>query len=203
MTDEAERQILEQAHDGDPDAFTVLVERYTARIYGTCFNLLGNRQDTEDCVQDTFIKAYRSIHNYNRLSSFYTWLYRIAINACLDFRRKKQKLSTFSLDEAMETEDSQVFMQVPDLSPLPDELVETAETREIVRQEINQLPDYLREILVLRDLEGLSYQELAQILHLTEGTVKSRLSRARQQLMDRIRRREQLPAPSRLKDKSE
>jgi RNA polymerase sigma-70 factor, ECF subfamily len=203
VIEEPEHDKLEEARAGDPDAFAVLVEKYSARIYGTCFRILGNRQDAEDCAQDTFIKAFRAFREYNGLSSFYTWIYRIAVNTCLDYRRKSRKTIVYSLDEAFDTEDSQVYLQIADNAPLPDELAESAETSRLVHQEISHLPEYLRDILVLRDLEGLSYHELAQILHLSEGTVKSRLSRARSQLMNKIRQREQSAHRPRLTDKPE
>lgn len=201
MHENSEQQALAQARRGDPEAFATLVELYSARIFSACFGYLGNRQDAEDCVQETFIKAYRGMGDYNNLSSFYTWIYRIAINTCLDFRRRNKHKPVLSIDEALETEDSQVFQQVPDRGPLPDELAESAEMTRLVRQEIAGLPSYLREIIVLRDLEGLSYHELSEILHLSEGTVKSRLSRARRHLMERIKIREQSAAGPRLTDK--
>jgi len=191
VIEEPERQLLERARTGDPDAFSILVERYSGRLFGSCFNFLGNRQDAEDCVQDTFIKAFRAIGEFNFMASFYTWIYRIAINTCLDFRRKNRKHMALSLDMAVETEDSQVFCQIADQGPLPDERLESAELQRIIREEINRLPDLLKNILVMRDLDGLSYHELAEILQLSEGTVKSRLSRARHQLMEQVRLREQ------------
>lgn len=203
VTEDLERLQLERARSGDPDAFSYLVERYLPRIYGACFGFLGNRQDAEDCAQETFIKAFRAIGDYNFLASFYTWLYRIAVNTCLDYRRKTSRLPAFSLDEALETDDSQVFWQIADETPLPDELAESAEMRQMIHAEIKHLPEYLREILVLRDIEGFSYHELANLLRISEGTVKSRLSRARHQLMLGIQKREQTLIKRRLIDKSE
>jgi RNA polymerase sigma-70 factor (ECF subfamily) len=203
VTDEPDKDTLESACQGDPEAFSVLVERYSARIYGTCFNYLGNRQDAEDCVQETFVKAFRCMAEYRFRSSIYTWLYRIAVNTCLDFKRKNNRAIVYSLDEALETEDSQVFSQIPDTAPLPDEQVEEKETRAMIREEIDRLPGYLREILIMRDLEGLSYHELASLLQLTEGTVKSRLSRARCLLTERVAMREQTGGRSRLTAKEE
>jgi RNA polymerase sigma-70 factor (ECF subfamily) len=205
---DAERNQLERARQGDADAFAELVERYSSRIYGACFGFLGNRQDAEDCVQDTFIKAWRALGDYNFLASFYTWLYRIAVNTCLDYRRRNQRVHVYSLDEALDTEDSQVFLQVADEAPLPDELAESAELRRLIREEIDRLPPQMRSILVLRDLQDVTYHDLAQILEISEGTVKSRLSRARQMLMKRVARREtqaleQSTARRRLKDKHE
>jgi RNA polymerase sigma-70 factor, ECF subfamily len=200
--EEAERAALAQARKGDPEAFAMLVECYSPRLFNVCFTYLANRQDAEDCVQETLIKAYRGLADYSGRSTFYTWVYRIAINTCLDYRRKNKRNPSLSLDEAIETDDSQVFQQVPDRRPLPDELAETAELTRLIRQEIANLPDYLKDIIILRDLEGLSYQELSDILHLSEGTVKSRLSRARRQLMELIRKREQSASLSRLTSKS-
>ena len=165
--------------------------------------LFRSRQDAEDCAQETFVKAFRGIADYQFLSSFYTWIYRIAANTCMDFRRRQSKHATVSLDEAMETDDSQVFWQVPDRGPLPDELAIQAETRQLIREGIAQLPDFLREIIVLRDLEGLSYHELASLLNLSEGTVKSRLSRARNQLMLLLSQQEQSDEKRRLKNQKD
>ena len=203
MTEDPERLQLEHARNGDLEAFSALVERYSARVYGVCFSYLGNRQDAEDCAQETFVKAFRGIADYQFLSSFYTWIYRIAANTCMDFRRRQSKHATVSLDEAMETDDSQVFWQVPDRGPLPDELAIQAETRQLIREGIAQLPDFLREIIVLRDLEGLSYHELASLLNLSEGTVKSRLSRARNQLMLLLSQQEQSDEKRRLKNQKD
>lgn len=199
MTEDPERLQLELARNGDLDAFSVLVERYSARVYGVCYSYLGNRQDAEDTAQETFVKAFKAMRSYQFLSSFYTWIYRIAANTCMDFRRRSSKLSAVSLDEAMETDDSQVFWQIPDQGPLPDELAIQAETRQLIREGITKLPDFLQEIIILRDLEGLSYHELADLLNLSEGTVKSRLSRARYQLMLLLTRQEQRDDGQRLK----
>ena len=203
VTEDPERLQLENARNGDLDAFSALVERYSARVYGVCFSYLGNRQDAEDCAQETFVKAFRAMGDYQFLSSFYTWIYRIAANTCMDFRRRQNKHATVSLDEAMETDDSQVFWQVPDRGPLPDELAIQAETRSMIREGISRLPDFLREIIVLRDLEGLSYRELATLLNLSEGTVKSRLSRARNQLMLLLSQKEQSDDNRRLKNQKD
>ena len=107
----------------------------------------------------------------------------------------------FSLDEGLETNDGQLYQQIPDHSPLPDEIAESNETAILVREEIACLPTYLRDILILRDLENYTYQELAIFLNLSEGTVKSRLSRARKQLMNRLLKREQKLTAMRLTDK--
>ncbi len=200
MADEQETNLLKKAAAGDPDAFSSLMSQYAGRIYGLCFSLLNNRQDAEDCTQDAFIKAFRSIRQYQFKSSFYTWLYRIAVNTCLDLLRHQQHPPVLSLDEAREGEDHDLPLQVADPGPLPDETAISHELGDIIRQEIACLPDYLQETLVLRDIEGFAYHEIAQMLHISEGTVKSRLFRARSQLMQAIRSREQTVPAARQKD---
>ena len=174
VTEDPERLQLENARNGDLDAFSALVERYSARVYGVCFSYLGNRQDAEDCAQETFVKAFRAMADYQFLSSFYTWIYRIAANTCMDFRRRQNKHATVSLDEAMETDDSQVFWQVPDRGPLPDELAIQAETRSMIREGIARLPDFLREIIVLRDLEKLLLEWRCCSIHPKHGQLSFR-----------------------------
>lgn len=191
VNDVKESHLVKQAQNGDEDAFSLLVERYATRLYGVCFHLLGNREDAEDCVQESFIKIYRSLTGYRFRSSFYTWAYRISVNVCLDYRRKNNRGKTVSLDEGPETSSGQLFYQVADELPLPDQLLERSELTELIREELSLLPAYLRDIVILRDLEGLSYAELAGLLKISEGTVKSRLFRGRKQLMERIRYREQ------------
>lgn len=198
MQASGEKQLLKKAVGGDQAAFGELVELYTPRIYSVCFGFLGHRQDAEDCTQETFIKAYRAISRFSFRASFYTWIYRIAINACHDYRRRHHKVTVQSLDREMELDDSSVPFQLADDQPGPLDLAELEETRRMVREAIATLPNYLAEILIMRDLQQMSYQELSDIFDLKAGTVKSRLARARQQLMLELRRREQDAAGQRL-----
>lgn len=199
---EEERLNVKKAQSGDDDAFANLVLLFGGRIFSACCSYLGNRHDAEDCVQETFIKAYRAIGEFNFKASFYTWLYRIAMNTCIDYRRRSARRKTLSIDEVIETEDSQLTLQFADDAPLPSEEAERAELTRMIREEIEALPPLMRQIIVLRDLEGLSYRELADLLDLSEGTVKSRLSRARQQLMQRVGKRESGTIPFRSSSKS-
>ncbi len=199
MSDVSENTLIKQASQGDDEAFASLVELYSSRIYSVCFSFLGNRQDAEDCAQEAFIKAYKAISKFNFKASFYTWIYRIAVNSCHDYRRKYQKVVIHSLDQDLETEDSSVSMQIADDNPLPDEIALANETKELIHQEIQALPEYLGQILILRDIEELSYQELADVLNLNLGTVKSRLARARKQLMEQLKEREQNAVKTRQK----
>ena len=176
-----EKEWIEQAMKGDGDAFGLLVQSHMARIFNVCLGLLGNRDDAEDCTQETFLKAYRSLSLYQGRSSFYTWIYRIAVNVCHDLQRSKKSHPTTSIDQ--ENEEGDCFIQLPDKSPLPDEQAINHELGRTLLYQISQLKPAMREVLILRDLQGLSYEEIAARLGLSEGTVKSRLFRARNQVM--------------------
>jgi len=191
LPDTLEADLLRRAAAGDTDAFAVLVDRYAARIYGVCFSVLGNHADAQDCVQETFLKAFRTMNRFQFASSFYTWLYRIALNNCYDLLRHNQRHLAQSLDEPVQTPDGEQAFQLADDQPLPDVQVESLETVALVRRALSMLPEHLQRIIVLRDLEGLPYDRIAEIEHLREGTVKSRLFRARIQLADRLRQLEQ------------
>lgn len=191
MPDTQEADLLRRAAAGDTDAFAVLVDRNAARIYGVCFSILGNHADAQDCVQEAFLKAFRTMSRFQFASSFYTWLYRIAVNSCYDLLRHNQRHPAQSLDESVQTPDGEQTIQLADHQPLPDDQVESQETVALVRRALALLPEHLQRIVVLRDLEGLPYEKIAEIEHLREGTVKSRLFRARIQLADRLRELEQ------------
>lgn len=190
MPESPDADILRRAAAGDADAFSVLVDLYAGRIYGVCFSILGNQADAQDCVQESFFKAFRMMHRFQFASSFYTWLYRIAANSCYDLLRKNQRHATRSLDEPVESPEGDQYLQVPDNQPLPDAVLESKETVRVVREELARLPEHLKRMIVLRDLEGLSYEQIAELENLREGTVKSRLFRARLQLAERLQQRE-------------
>ncbi len=181
MAEVTESELLVQARLGDPGAFDELVTLYLPRIYRLCFSLTQQQQDAEDCTQDCFLKAYRSIHTFHGQSAFYTWLYRIARNVCHDFYRARSGKETVSLDQTF-GEDEQP-LPVRDEGLLPDDLAISHELGDQLSSLINALPEPMREVLLLRDLEGYSYDEIARIVNVSEGTVKSRLFRARAQVM--------------------
>ena len=191
MPEPPDADILRKAASGDASAFAPLVDQYSGRLYSVCFNILGNQADAQDSVQETFLKAFRTMHRFQFASTFYTWLYRIAINNCYDLLRRSKLHAARSLDESIESQNGEQFLQLPDDRPLPDEILECKETIQAVREELSQLPEPLQRIILLRDIEGLSYGEIAKLEYLREGTVKSRLFRARIQLAERLKVREQ------------
>ncbi|MCE5323479.1 sigma-70 family RNA polymerase sigma factor [bacterium] len=178
LTDQA---VVERVLGGEMDAFSILVDRYQDRIYSAVLNYVANREDAVDITQDTFVKAYSKLTTFNSGSAFYTWLYRIAVNAAIDFIRKRKSRPADSLDDDKYTEVG--FEPVShDMSTDPERVIVRSEQVHMLRNAISKLSDKLKMALVLYDIEGLSQEEVAQILNVPVGTVKSRVSRARTEL---------------------
>lgn len=173
---------LEALRNGDRNEFARLVQRYDAYIYRLALRILGNQQDAEDVLQETFIKALKHIHEFDGRSSLSTWLYRIATNEALMILRK-EKGNTFSLDIPDEQgNEEQEPLQIVDWCCLPEETLMSTEAKAYLEKAIASLPPSLRVVVVLRDLQGLSTRETSEALNLSEMAVKTRLSRARLQL---------------------
>ncbi len=173
---------IEALRRGDRAEFARLVEHYDAYIYRLALRILGNPQDAEDVLQETFIKAFKHLRTFDGRSSLSTWLYRIATNEALMLLRK-QKGVIVSLDEPNPNgEEDQEPLQIVDWCCLPEETLMNTETKKLLEQAIIKLSPALRMVVVLRDLQGLSTRETSQILKISEEAVKTRLSRARLQL---------------------
>ena len=136
-------------------------------------------QDAEDCAQEAFIKAFRNISKYDGSASFFTWIYRIAVNSCYDLKRKDKRNFTISIDEPFDMNDGNLFTQLIDERADPEESMINKFSDERVHQLIDSLPEAYSRILRLRDIQGLTYKDIAAIEEINEGTVKSRLARAR------------------------
>ncbi len=176
-----DQTIVERVLKGDTQSYSVLVDRYQDRIYSAVVNYVANREDAIDITQEVFVKAYSKLNTFNAGSAFYTWIYRIAVNAAIDFIRKRKSRQTDSLDDDKYTQTG--FEPVSkDMSTDPERVVVRGEQVHMLRKAISQLSDKLRSALVLHDVEGLSQDEVAQILKVPVGTVKSRVSRARTEL---------------------
>lgn len=181
MTREEELAVIRRVQQGDVDAFETLVTAYEKNVYNLALRMTGNREDAQDMAQEAFIKAYNSLPGFRGDSKFSVWLYRIVSNVCLDFLRRQKRRPASSLsvedDEGEETQ-----LDVADVSQSPEVLLEQKLTREAVRRGLDQLPEEQRQILLLREIQGLSYEEIGQTLGLEAGTVKSRIFRARKRL---------------------
>lgn len=173
---------LEALRNGDRAEFARLVEQYDAFIYRLALRIVGNPQDAEDVLQETFIKALKHLSEFDGRSSLSTWLYRIATNEALMILRK-DKGTTVSLDEPDDnSDDEQEPLEVVDWCCLPEETLMSAEAKEYLDKAISELPATLRVVVVLRDIQGLSTRETSEVLNISEMAVKTRLSRARLQL---------------------
>lgn len=181
MTREQEAAIVRKVLGGDANAFETLVLEYEKNVYNIALRMTGNSEDAADMTQEAFIKAYNSLQSFRGDSKFSVWLYRIVSNVCLDFLRSKNRRPTVSLSvEDDDGEDAQ--LDVADESQSPELLLDRKLTRESVRRGLDSLPPDYRQILLLREIQGLSYDEIAQALSLEVGTVKSRIFRARKRL---------------------
>jgi len=177
---------LELLRKGDKSEFAQMVEIHSAVVYRLALKMLGVEQDAEDVLQETFIKAYKALPNFDGRSSLSTWLYRIASNeALMILRKRKGKVAPLSIDEPLEMAEGEMEpLQIVDWCCMPEEELMSAETRQYLNQAVEMLPHSLRTVFLLRDIEGLSTRETAEVLELSETAVKTRLSRARLRLRE-------------------
>ena len=179
-----EKALVQRAIDGDSAAFGTLVERYQQQVFNLALRMVGSRADAEDLAQEAFIRAWRALPSFHQSAQFSTWLYRLTSNICIDFLRSQKRKKTVSLTMLQDDEDKQ--WDLPDGAPLPEQRMIDREEREALGRAFQALdPDY-RQVLTLRIVNGCSYQEIGEILKLPEGTVKSRISRARDQLRKKM-----------------
>ena len=181
-------EAIRRVRAGENDAFGVLVDRYGARIERLVRGFIRNEEDVRDVVQDSFLKAFSRIDRFDGRSAFYTWLYRIAANTSMDHNKKvRRRPSPLSLGPAGEDGDGdRRTVDPPSPGPSPVQGASRAELRERIDAALETMPGLYREVLVLRELEGLSYDDIARALRVNRGTVESRLFRARERLRDRL-----------------
>jgi RNA polymerase sigma-70 factor (ECF subfamily) len=184
-----EADLVQNLQAGEPAAFRRLVQLNSANVYNVALKLLGDEQEAEDVLQETFLSAFQAIDRFEGRSQLSSWLYRIASNASLMRLRKRKGMTTFSLDQPMgdaEQDDGRESPHLVDWSTVPDDQLLTAEAREEMDLAIAELPESLRSAFVLRDIQGLSGAETAEVLGISVQAVKNRLHRARLRLRDRL-----------------
>lgn len=187
MTDDEDADAVLRCQRGDADAFEVLVERHQKRMLNVAYRMLGDYDEACDVVQEAFLAAWRAIRSFRREAKFSTWLYGIVVNHARNRLKKVQALSrreTASIDDPLEPDAGRLRKDVPDCGDRADERLEKKEIEARVQHCIGTLETEFREVLVLRDIQGFSYEEIGGMLKLPEGTVKSRLFRARAVLKD-------------------
>ena len=174
-----EQELVARARRGDESAFEALVPENEKRIYNLCRRLTGNQEDAAELTQEAFLNAWRGLGRFQGESSFSTWLYRLATNACIDFLRKEKRRQSLSMTVSLDDEEEARQVELPDERYAPEGALERAEARRAVAEGLERLTLEHRQVLVMREIHGLSYAEIGQVLGLEEGTVKSRIARAR------------------------
>jgi RNA polymerase sigma-70 factor, ECF subfamily len=182
-----DQQLVERVQRGDKAAFDLLVVKYQRKIFRLLSRLIRDSAEIEDVAQEAFVKAYRALPNFRGDSAFYTWLYRIAINTAKNYLVSQGRRAPTSTEA--DVEDAETFDDGDHLRDLntPDSMLLTKEVAEAVNRAIEQLPEDLRTAIVLRELEGLSYEEIAESMQCPIGTVRSRIFRAREAIAEELR----------------
>jgi RNA polymerase sigma-70 factor, ECF subfamily len=182
-----DQQLVERVQRGDKAAFDLLVVKYQRKIFRLLSRLIRDSAEVEDVAQEAFVKAYRALPNFRGESAFYTWLYRIAINTAKNYLVSQGRRAPTSTEA--DVEDAETFDDGDHLRDLntPDSMLLTKEVAEAVNRAIDQLPEDLRTAIVLRELEGLSYEEIAESMQCPIGTVRSRIFRAREAIAEELR----------------
>ena len=180
-----DREIISAIREGDTGAFRLLVEKYETRVYHHCLRIVGDREESTDLTQEVFLKVFRNIHKYEHAYAFYTWLYKITVNCCIDYlrnaKRKIKKVPLAQLDH-WDQSDSGRDQEIPDETFCPESELLNMELRGILNNAVSRLSENLRSTIILKEIEGFSYAEIAAISNCSIGTVKSRMHRAREEL---------------------
>jgi RNA polymerase sigma-70 factor, ECF subfamily len=186
LADAPEMSLVHATQDGDLAAFEELIRRYDRKVFRIAHHITQNRQDAEDVVQNTFLKAFRGLPQFEEKSRFSTWLIRIAVNESLVGVRQRRGLRVVPFDEIHEREPATPPLEIPDWNPNPEQMYSQSELRDILVKALQRLPLIYRAVFLLRDVEGFSTEETAQALNITDSAVKTRLLRARLKLRDRL-----------------
>jgi len=173
----SEKELIIKAKEGSNEAFEEIIKMYQQKVCNTIFFMIKNENAVEDLAQEVFIKVYKNIAKFNEASSLYTWIYRITMNTCIDYIKKEKKI--IYMNTYLETEDGNVEKQFEDETQRVDAIVENKIKRESLLKAIKSLPAEQRALIILRDINQFKYMEIAEMLNLNLGTVKSKISRAR------------------------
>ena len=184
LGEQSDIDVLAEVSAGDIDAYGKIVRRYQGRLYNFVFRFVSDRETAEDIVQETFVRAFRKREEYRAIANFSTWLFTIAGNLAKSELRRRKRWRLFSLHR---DDDSDTGMELPDESMRPDKVAESSLVDVQIQDAIASLPDNYRQVILLRDVEGMSYQEISEIVRCPVGTVKSRVNRARLKLQQKLK----------------
>ena len=179
--------LLRRACKGDVQAFEELMQSHESRIYAIALRMMGNREDAQDCAQEAMVRIYRAMGSFKGQSALATWIYRITMNTCLDELRRRTARKVTSLDSLVDNGWSPT-----DTGDTPEEHGLRVEKQNALNQAIQSLPDDMRAAIILRDVKGYSYDEIASILDANVGTIKSRISRGREKLREILSKQSEL-----------
>lgn len=174
-------ELIRKAANADREAFGQLVEQHQTQVYNLCLRMVGSREDAADLAQEAFLRAWKGLPYFQFGSSFSTWLYRLTSNVCIDFLRGQKRRSAVSIT-FLDEKDEEKQLDLPDPAAGPEDLAIQLESQEQIARAMNDLAVEYRQALTLRVIQGLSYTQIAELLDIKEGTVKSRIARAREQL---------------------
>lgn len=187
MSKSLDELLVERAKRGNVEAFEQLIGQYEKKVYHVAFRLTGNHEDASDVAQEAFVRVYTSLPEFRGDSSFSTWLFRIVQNVCWDELRKRKRQRLTSLDETVSGEDGEIAKQIAaDATDGPELALERIETQRVIQESISELDEEYRIVVVMRDIQGYSYNEISDALGINLGTVKSRLNRARNALKEKF-----------------
>ncbi|WP_442602760.1 RNA polymerase sigma factor SigW [Paenibacillus sp. KN14-4R] len=180
-----ETRLAKLARSGDRLAFAELVDLYKDKIYHLAYRMLGNKQEAEDAVQETFLRLYTNLHRYDETQKFSTWIFRIATNLCIDRLRKRKPV--YSLDADMDGgEGNDFYAMMPSNEETPEKQVIVSETQQLIRKAIETMPEKYKSIVILRYLQDMSLQEISDVLDMPVTTIKTRLHRGRDYLRKKL-----------------
>lgn len=183
MQQDAEQELIRRCQDGDKAAFAQLVRKNQQMVFNLLNRLIPEWMDLEDIAQEVWVKVYQSIGKMKNFASFKTWLHRIAVNTYYDKMRKQGHRIEMSLDEPVNEDEGSSGFDLPDTRLLPEEVILNSEWKDFVDSKIKALPEQHRLMIVMRDIQNLTYEEISEVTELSLGTVKSRIARAREKLL--------------------
>ena len=189
MNDSGQQKLIKKLQARDTQAFELLIEEHQSRIFNLIFRMIGNHEEAEDLLQEVFITVFKKIDTFRGESSLSTWIYRIATNHCINRKKyltRRKHYAKSAYGELTEKEQSESGSGITENLPRPDEMAEGKQMELLIQKAISTLDDEYRVVLVLRDVQNLSYDEIEQILEVPAGTVKSRLHRARMALKEKL-----------------
>jgi len=192
MNEQSEQALIGRCKNGDLQAFEELISKYEVKVFNITFRILGDYTEAEDVSQDILVKVFKYIKGFKEQSSFYTWLYRITVNECMDMVKKKKKDFICSLDSPLGIGDGEVAREIQDNGESVEQKVVRNELRKYLADAMKLLKDEHRIVIVLRDVQGFSYEEISEIIKCPPGTVKSRINRARCELKDILMKNREL-----------